>query len=330
MNYGIRFFLSALVLLAVFGAVVSGCGDDGDGGDDNATALPPSAIAKVDDATLSRAELKRRIGIFQASLGTTGQKLTPQLKKQLVDGMIYAQWLELEGADQGLLPTDAEVRKALRLRDQRVGIGIPNPDGDIVFEKTRADHVRLDLLAQSLLAKAAENAPQATDAEVEAFYKQHTDDFSVAERRDVYLVATRDKADAVAAARAANDGKAWPGLVKQYSQEGVAAHGDGLVHLSDGTFEPALVKAIFTAPVKRPLGPVEAEGAWYAFEVLKAVPGRQVPLSDVRESIRVNLDSEARDKARSAFTDEMRKKYTDRTTCAPDLQIDLCGNDNAS
>jgi foldase protein PrsA len=351
--------LLSLAVTAVGAALIAGCGND----------VPPGAVAKVGDATITQDEFDKWLGTAvkgQAQGGTVAvpdppsyskcvaaKKKTPSatgqgkqndaelkkqckgeydtLKKEVMQFLIQARWVEQEAKAQGIKVSDQTVQKALEDQKKQA---FPNEKAYQKFLKTsgmsEADilfRVKLDQEQQKLTQKITEDAKKVSDQDIQEYYDKNKKRFAQPERRDLRVVLTKTKAKADAAKKALDDGQSWSTVVKQYSiDEASKAQGGKLPAVAKGQQDKALDNAVFAAPKGKIEGPVKTQFGWYVFEVEKITQASQQSLDQSKETIKNLLRSERQQKTLDEWIKDFRERYKNKTHCADDFRVAECDN----
>lgn len=347
------------VVIAGLGALVAtGCGND----------VPPNAVATVNDTVIKKADFAKWLATAQASASqgakpvayeppdynkcvaakkaqpvAKGQEQTAaalkkqckqefdQLKKQVMQFLIQAQWVEQEAKSQDIKISDAQVKKSF---DDQKKQAFPTDKAYSQFLKTsgmsEADilfRVRLDQLQQKLTQKVTEGETKVSAADIQAYYDKNKQRFAQPERRDLLIVLTKTEAQAQAAKKALESGQPWAAVAKQYSiDEASKAQGGKLPGVAKGQQEKALDTAVFGAKKGVVAGPVKTQFGWYVFKVTKVTPASQQTLEQSKEAIKSLLKSQKQQKALDDFIKDFREKYKDKTDCASDYEVAECKN----
>jgi foldase protein PrsA len=349
--------------LAVTGlgaAVVAGCGND----------VPPNAVATVGDSVITQDEFDKWLKTASAGQTAPGgtsvapdppdfekcvaaKKKQPvpkgqerpsnsqlkkqceqefdQLKTEVMQFLIQAEWVQQEAEAQGVKVTDQEIKRSFEDQKKQA---FPNDKAYQQFLEqsgmTEADilfRVRLDQLQQKLTQKVTNDAKKVTDQDVEAYYEKNEKRFAQPERRDLLVVLTKTEAQANRAKRALEDGQSWKRVVKQYSiDEASKAQGGKQPAVTQGQQEKELDQAIFAARKGVLEGPIKTQFGWEVFEVEKITPASQQTLEESKETIRNLLRSQGQQKALDDFIKEFRENYKDDTDCADDYRVAECKN----
>jgi foldase protein PrsA len=350
----------ALAVAGLGAAVVAGCGND----------VPPNAVAKVGDSVITQDEFNKWLKTASAGQAQGGdapaapdppdfkkcvaakqkqpvpkgqdkpsdaqlkkqcEQQFDQLKTEVMQFLIQAEWVQQEAEAQGVKVTEKEIKRSFEDQKKQA---FPNDKAYEQFLKssgmTEADilfRVRLDQLQQKLTQKVTEDAKTVSDQDVSEYYDKNKKRFAQPERRDLLVVLTKTKAKADQAKKALEDGQSWKQVVKRYSiDEASKAQGGKLPAVSKGQNEKALDEAIFGARKGEIEGPVKTQFGWYVFEVRKVTPASQQSLEESKETIRNLLRSQGQQKALDSFIKDFRENYKDDTECADDYRVAECKN----
>jgi foldase protein PrsA len=254
-----------------------------------------------------------------------------QLKNQVMQFLIQAQWVQQEAKSKGVNVSDPEVRRSFEDQKKSAFGGSEKKyqsflkssgmnEQDILFR------VKLDTLQQKLTQKVSEDKAKISDGDVKDYYEKNKKRFAQPERRNLEVVLTKSRAKALQAKRALRGGN-WKAVAKRYSiDQASKSQGGKLPDVTKGQQDKAFDAAIFKAKKGRLQGPVKTQFGWYVFEVTKVTPASQQSLQQSSETIRNLLRSQRQQKALDDFIKDFRKRYKDKTTCADDFKIAECKN----
>jgi foldase protein PrsA len=355
-----RTFLIAMAALGLLAtALISGCGN----------SVPANAVATVGDATIKKAEFDKWLRTASQGQARGGQAAVPdpptftkcvtslkgqpvpkggkaptdaslkkqckqqynQLKGEVMQFLIQAQWVQQEAASQDVKVSDAEVKRSFEDQKKQA---FPNDKAYQKFLKTSGMtetdilfRVKLDTLQQKLTQKVTEQQSKVTDSDVSDYYDKNKKRFAQPERRDLRVVLTKTEAKAKQAKSALQKGASWKAVSKKYSiDQASKAQGGKLPDVTKGQQERAFDKAIFAASKGKIEGPVKTQFGWYVFEVQKVTAASQQSLEKSKETIKNLLRSQRQQKALDKFIKDFRSKYKDKTTCADDFKTAECKN----
>jgi foldase protein PrsA len=340
-------------------AAVAGCGQD----------VPSNSVAKVGDSTISKSEFQRWLKTAVSSQSGGGQAAVPdppefanctaarakqpvpkgsrrptadalkkqckreydELKGQVMQFLIQAQWIQQEAEAQDVKVSNAEVQRSFQDRKKQE---FPNDKAFQRFLKTSGMseqdilyRVKLDVLQQKLTQKVTEKAGKVTDDDVKEYYDKNKKRFAQPERRDLNVVLTKNEARADRAKKQLEDGGSWKQVSKRYSiDEASKSQGGKLPDVTKGQQEKSFDEAIFKAKKGELDGPVKTQFGWYVFEVTKITPASQQSLEQAKDTIRGLLRSQRQQETLDDFIKEFREEYKDKTTCADDYKTAECDN----
>ena len=354
-------FLRLIPILAVAGAAatVAGCGDD----------VPSNSVAKVGDSTIEKKEFDRWLKNAASGQAQGGQAAIPdppdfkncvaglkkqpapqgagkqseaqlkkqcrqqydQLKNEVMQFLIQAEWVQQEAEERDVKVSDAEVKKSFEDQKKQA---FPKPadyqkflkdsgmsEQDILFR------VKLDTLQTKLTQEVTKDKVKITDEDISEYYEKNKKRFAQPERRDLNVVLTKTKAKANQAKSQLDDGKSFKAVSKQFSiDEASKAQGGKLPDVSKGQQEKALDTAVFKAKRGDISGPIKTQFGFYVFEVDKIKASSQQSLAQAKETIRNLLRSQREQKALDSFVKDFREKYKEKTKCAKDFRVAECDN----
>jgi foldase protein PrsA len=228
-------------------------------------------------------------------------------------------WIEAEAAERGLTVSDERVAREFRSQ-RRQSFPTRRDFRRFLREsgQTVADilyRVRVDLLSQMIReAVVAPVEASITDAMIDARVAE-LGDRRIPERRDVRLLLTKRRSEAVLAKRALRAGATWKSVARRYARGGrprTLERG-----LERRGLERGLAGAVFRARPRRIVGPVRTALGYYVFRVVRIHPPRELPEARLRELARDVLVAEGQERALEEFTISFRAKWRSRTVCAP-------------
>ena len=156
-----------------------------------------------------------------AQLKTQCKQEYDQLKGEVMQFLIQAQWVQQEAEQRDVEVSDAEVKKSF---DDQKKQAFPAASEYQKFLKTSGMNeedilfrVRLDTLQNKLTQKVTKDKVKITDQDIENYYNKNKKRFSQPERRDLNVVLTKTKAQADKAKKALEDGERFTAVAKKYS-----------------------------------------------------------------------------------------------------------------
>ena len=267
-----------------------------------------------------------------AQFKTQCQQQYDQFKSEVLGFLIRSTWLDQEAVKQNVKVTDKEVQKQIDdIKKQQFTqkgsyekflqtAGLTNED--VLFQQ------RVRSLQDKITAKITKGKDKVTDAQIDAYYNAHQSQFSTAERRNVRIVLTKDKATAQKAKDALASGQSWKSVAKKYSIDQASKNKGGELQggVAKGQQEKALDTAIFSADKGKTTGPVKTQFGWYVFEVEKITKGKQQSLDESKANIKQQLSQQQQQNVLKKFGDDYRKRYKGETDCRKGYQVDDCKN----
>jgi len=355
--------LRLIVVLVAVGAaalVTSGCGSD----------VPAGAVAKVGDSTIDKAEFDKWLATATqgTAQGGAAASLDPendfeecaqsivsqpvpqgsekpseadarkqckdqyeQLKDEVMQFLIQAQWVQQEAEEQGVEVTEAEVRRSFE--DQKRQAFPKERDYQEFLESSGMSEedilfrVRLDTLQNKLTQKITEDEGKVSDEEVGDYYEENKETFAQPERRDLNVVLTKTEERAEQALEELENGSSFRAVAREFSiDEASKSQGGKLPDVAKGQQERALDEAVFSAQRGELEGPVRTQFGYYVFEVTDVTPASQQSLEEAEETIKNLLRSQKQQEALDGFIKDFREEYKDKTDCADDYVIAECSN----
>jgi foldase protein PrsA len=340
-------------------ALISGCGN----------SVPANAVATVNDAVIRKADFDKWLRTASQGQSRSGTAAAPdppsfanctaslkaqptpkgttkptdaqlkkqckqqydQLKGEVMQFLIQAQWVQQEAANQNIKVADAEVRRSFEDQKkqafptdkayQKFLTSSGMTEQDILFR------VKLDTLQQKLTQKVTEQQSKVTNSDVQDYYNKNKKRFAQPERRDLRVVLTKTEAKAKQAKAALANGQSWKSVSKKFSiDQASKAQGGKLPDVTKGQQERAFDQAIFAAKKGQTQGPVKTQFGWYVFEVSKITPASQQSLTQSQQTIRNLLRSQRQQKALDKWIKDFRQRYKDKTTCADAFKTAECSN----
>jgi foldase protein PrsA len=253
------------------------------------------------------------------------------LRDQVMNFLISAAWVQGESHDQDVKIPDSQIKKEF---DQQRQQSFPKDTDYTAFLKS-SGYVQEDLLyrirvqdlSNKLREKILKGQDKVSKKEIEDYYNKNKDRFAQAERRDLRIVLTKDKAKAEAAKKALVAGQGWKTVAAKYSTDSASKDNGGVLPaVAKGQQEKALDDAVFAAAKNELGGPVKTQFGYYVFEVTKIVPKKQQTLTESEATIKSLLSSQKQQKALNKFVKDFQDKWKDRTECKGGFVVQNCKN----
>jgi parvulin-like peptidyl-prolyl isomerase len=315
--------ISRLVLLlcALASIGLAGCG----GSDKD---VPADAVAVVDGQEIARSDYEALITQAKKSyknqkreFPAAGSQEFQTLRNQAVQFLVQREQFEQEAESLDVEVTEKQVDARLeQIQKQYFG-------GDKAkFEKQLKDQgitekqVRNDIRSQIISEKIFEQVTgdvKVTDAEIEAYYTKNKAQYSQPESRDVrhILVKTKKQADDLYAQL--QGGADFAALAKKYSEDTGSKANGGKLTISKGQTVAPFDQTAFLLKKNAISKPVKTEFGYHIIQPLSDTKAAKVtPLSDVKASIKQQLQQTEKNEAMTKWVDDLKKDYKDKVSYA--------------
>ncbi len=264
------------VVTASATALLMGCGGGGneatpDGG--KSRTLGAGVVAVVGDAQLTDADLARMVPP-EIRDAVTGPEI-----RAIVDRWVQTEMLYQKALSSGV-EKDAAV--AARLQD-----------------------LRRDQLAQEVLQRELDTRVRVGSDEIQAYYRDHRDEYTKEAHLKHILVNTHQEADAILSQL--RGGTPFEALAQQRSVDTTAGRGGDLGFLNKDEMNPAFRPVVFGMRPGDYTGPIVSS---FGFHIVKLIGWRpaaeQVPFDAVRDEILHSLLLERQQRAQTEFLSGLR------------------------
>jgi peptidyl-prolyl cis-trans isomerase C len=285
----------------------------------------PDVLASVNGEPITKADFEQAIKEAEQRAGTpVPPDQRDRIYREILDQMIGFKLLTQESKARKVAVPDADVEARIAGLKQQ----FPTEDAfkqALAQQNVTVEQITSDARQQMAISKLveAEIAPKiaAKPEDVQAFYDQNPKSFQESERvraSHILINAPKD-ADAAtkAQARAKADtilkdvraGKDFATLAKQNSQDpGSAANGGDLGFFQQGQMVGPFNDTAFSLKPGTVSDVVETDFGYHIIKVVEKLPGRTVPLDEVRPKIQQFLESQNRDKQTGVFVTGLRAK----------------------
>jgi foldase protein PrsA len=291
---------------------------------------PPDFKACIKSKRDAAAKSKSKARPSDAKLATQCKQEYDSLRDQALGLLIAAQWLQGEAADQGVKVSAADVTKAIETQRKQqypkeADFQKALKDAGFTMEDLRYQ-TRLQQLQDKLVEKITKGVKDPTPKEIAAYYEKNKSQFGKQESRDLHIVLAKDKATAEKARKAIEGGESFASVAKKYSTDEGSKGQGGKLTVTKGNQEPAFDDAVFAAKKGDLLGPIKTQFGYYVVRVDKIDKGSQQSLQEATPTIKQVLKQEKQQKAIAAFSEDYRKKWTEKTDCRKGFVIQGCKN----
>jgi parvulin-like peptidyl-prolyl isomerase len=258
------------------------------------------------------------------------------LKQTAISDLLLSRWVLGEAEERGIEITEREVDEELdSVKQQQFGSEKAFDrfleQSGFTLEEAR-ERIELQLISDRIQQEVlpADQTPDVSDDEVEAYYDENIAQFEQPESRNVRVILTRDQAeaeDALSELQGDDSPKSWARVAKAFSTDEATKNSGGLREaVVEGQSEPALDAEIFSAPEGELVGPFEGESGFYVIQVESITPAQTIPLDESREQISQTIAAADQQAIGENFQQDFQEKWTSRTFCAEDFTTDQCAN----
>jgi parvulin-like peptidyl-prolyl isomerase len=328
-------FGALFILLFVIFAIAQGIGNP---------SVPSGAVAVVEDApdglgTVTEEEFQHALEQKAAEEKITpipkpGDEKYDELKEEALGEVLDAIWIQGQAEEMGISATKKEIADELeKLKKQAFKTEKQYEEFLKEAKFTQADvdqRVTIQVLSEKIQTQVTEGAAIPSKAELEDYYEAaKSSQYTTPESRDIRVIKNKDKAkveEAKAALEKDDSDKSWEKVAKKFSTDTTKATGGLQSAVTEGTIGEPLDKAVFAAPQGEVEGPLEEEGSYTVFEVMKITPEKVQSLDEAKSQISAQLTQQAQQQTFAAFVRGYGSRWTSRTFCASDFTITRCAN----
>ncbi len=298
--------LSVLVVLALALAACNRAPGAGSSAGGTTGAEAEVAVATVDGAPITRAELDRRVRRVTGEADVSS--VEPVLKASLLDQLVDERILLAEAQRRGLAIQPSDVEAKARAEETAMGPGAFTRM--LETERLTAEGFRKQvgdaLLVRAILATVPAPRP-IREFDVREYYDAHRAEFAQPAqfRARILTVASRAEAEALRAQIAAGADFAAIASARSISPE--KAHGGDLGFVPSGQLPPEIEQAAALKPGE--LSPVfESPFGFHVLKLEERRAARQETLDQAREEIVRVLNTSRLEQAHEAWLGGLRSK----------------------
>lgn len=322
--------LMALVLL------VTGCANN-----------KANAVATVNGEDITRPELDKRVNFTIESYKLQGLDLTTkensamkeQVEQSELEKLIQDKLLMQEAEKQKLVPSKEEIDKNLKQVKESYGSEEEFKKALEEFKLTEQDLrelVTVETAKKNLYDKVTADVKKPTDTEVTKYYNENKDAFSTPERLEVkhILFAIDSKQEGIpkrsdkaaleaaklALAEITQKGRDFAAVARESSDDlGTRENGGSYtIDKGAGTTDPAFEKAaVALKPGEVTKEPVKSSYGYHLIKLDNIVPASQKSLAEVKESIKVQIEGEAKQAKFTQLIEDLEKNGKVENKLAP-------------
>jgi foldase protein PrsA len=251
------------------------------------------------------------------------------LQQEVLGFLISSQWVLGEAGSLGVKVSDKEVKKRFeQIRNQQFPKAAEferflQNSGQSVSDLLL--RVKLNLLSSKIQQKVVKAKATPTKKQIEKYYNENPQRFSVPEKRDLELILTKTAAQANKAKQEVASGKSFASVAKRVSIDPTSKQNGGLLPgVVKGQEEKSLDAAVFAANVNTLQGPIKTAFGVYVFRVKSTTPGTKQTLKQSEASIKQQLTATGQQTALTDFVKKFKKKWKSKTDCRSGFVVMDC------
>jgi parvulin-like peptidyl-prolyl isomerase len=307
----------ACLFVAGLTLVAAGCGGDGE------ESVPRDAVAVVGDREISKAEYdqlidqaKRSYEAQKRDFPKAGTTEFNALKNQAIQFLVQRAQFEQKAEELDVEVTEKQIEDRLeQIKKQYFGGNDKRYQEQLKEQGLSDEQVRRDIrgqLLQEAIFNSVTEKVQVTDADIETYYKENTEQYGTPESREVrhILVPTKKLADDLY--DQLKGGADFAKLAKQHSKDPGSKDQGGKLTIARGQTVEPFDQTAFLLPIGSLSRPVKTQYGYHLIEPLSAVkPAKTTPLAQVKESIRQQLLSTKRNESMTTWVEDLREEFCD-------------------
>jgi parvulin-like peptidyl-prolyl isomerase len=329
--------LGFVLLAAVFGLALAGCG----GGSDS---VPGDAVAVVDGTEIPRSELDALMAQAKKSYEATQQEFpkvgTPehqQVQQTYVAFLVRKAEYEQAADELGVEVTEKDVDKArTEFVKSRFG-GDEKKLADALEEQGLTEETFRETLFVSELSRkifdAVTKDVAVTEAEILASYTQNQDQYRTPESRVVRHILVSEKSsngevdypksktEADRIYGLLQNGGDFASLARQLSDDtGTKSEGGMYTVVKGAGTDPSFEKVALELETGKFSRPVKTAFGYHLIEAFADVkPAKVTPLAQVRQSLKASLLQDKKNQKMTEWVEELDKRYKGKVSYAAGL-----------
>jgi foldase protein PrsA len=308
--------------LVVLGVIVvlllAACG--GGGGtaalDSNSVAVVGEQQVTKDDLTSLLERAKRSYAAQHRPFPKPGTSAFNTLQGQAVTFLVQRAQLAQKAADMGIKISDKQIDDRIDLLKKQSYQGSEKKFEQALKQQgltpaQARQEVKAQLISEALYTKITSKV-KVSDSDVQSYYDTNKSVYQQKASRDVrhILVSSRALADRLYTQLVSQHTRNFAALAKRYSKDPGSASKGGELTITRGQTVPAFDKTAFDLKKGQLSRPVHTQYGWHIIQALSAVkPPSVTPLSNVKASIRQQLEQQQKNQAMTSWVDGIKKDF---------------------
>ncbi|MBI3620717.1 MAG: peptidylprolyl isomerase [Nitrospirae bacterium] len=260
--------------------------------------------------------------------GAAAAALTPQALSQQMRRLIERRLQQQAAEQHGITVTEAELQQAIE--DIKTRNRFASDDAlaralaaeGMTMEAYRRQ-LRNELLVAKLVSREVRSTVVIAPEEVQQYYDQHADDFSLPERvrlRQIFLAAPADNAEEHESKRAKaqslleqlRNGAEFDQLARRFSNGPEAKEGGLLGWFTPGSLMPQLDRAAFGLQNGQISDLIESPVGWHILKMEEREGHRRQPFESIKDAVHGRLmEQRTRERYEEWFLELRRNAYVD-------------------
>ncbi len=181
--------------------------------------------------------------------------------------------------------------------------------------KTRLEYAQTEYLAREFFRRQLGKAPEISEDELQAYYKEHLNEFKPPEEIQARHILVGTEAEANKILEQLKAGQDFAELAKKKSIDPAAAKGgklelmDGKDWLPKGTFEKSFEFSLFKIPKGQIDGPLKSQFGWHILKVDDKRQPDTPAFVQVRNMIKQRLQDERGQKLHNELMEQLKKSF---------------------
>jgi parvulin-like peptidyl-prolyl isomerase len=236
-------------------------------------AIPPDVIVRVNERMVTLADFKRYL---VRNAGSELAQLTPEVASAVLDQFVDEIIVSEYAASHGVEVPAEKITAAVRTQA-----------GVTVIEK------RDEMRRERLIADLSAEIPDASDAEVLAYYQQHQSEFRSNEEVRVRQILVHDEKLARAIREKLKGGRPFGELSAEYSRAPNAKRGGEIGFVSRGELPKMFEEEIFRLEPNEVSDVIRTDSSFHIFQVDARRPAGTLDVHEAAPIIRARLREES-------------------------------------
>ena len=307
----LRLLVAAVVLLAL-----TACGGN--------ERVPGDAVAVVAGTPVPKSDYQALLAQARKSYETqkrefpkAGSREFETLKTQIVRLLVQRVEFEQEAEELEIEVTEKQVDARLeKIIEQYFGRDLKKYRAQLraqgLSERAVRAEIRAQIVSEEIFNKVTKDA-KVDEAAIGKFYAENKAQYSQPESREVRHILVKTRKQALDLAAQLKAGADFGELAKKFSQDTGSKANGGKLTVSKGQTVAPFDQTAFLLKKNDISGPVKTEFGYHIIQPLTDVkPAKVTPLTEVKESIRQQLQQTKKNEAMTKWVEETSKDYEKR------------------